>query len=59
VLVLLEPQGFGDRIGLAAGGSGTLGQSHAYVGFTWNSVFGRYGGVPMPDMNNHLTLLQY
>lgn len=59
VLVLLEPQGFGDRIGLAVSGSGTSGRSHAYVAFTWNSVFGTYGGVPMPEMNNHLTLLQY
>ncbi len=59
VMVLFEPQGLGDRLGLAADGTGTTGQSRAYVGFTWNSVFGTYGGVPMPDMNNHLTLLQY
>jgi hypothetical protein len=55
----LEPLGLGDRIGLAAAGTGTAGQSHAYVGFTWNSVFGTYGGVSLPDMNNHLTFLQY
>ncbi|HSZ62240.1 MAG TPA: hypothetical protein VK828_10605 [Terriglobales bacterium] len=55
----LEPVGLGDRIGLAAAGTGTAGQSHAYVGFTWNSVFGTYGGVSLPDMNNHLTFLQY
>ena len=59
VITLTAPKGFGDRIGLAAGGTGASGQSHAYVGFTWNSVFGTYGGVPMPEMNNHLTQLQY
>lgn len=59
VITLLAPQGFGDRIGLAAGGTGAAGQSHAYVGFTWNSVFGTYAGVPMPEMNNHVTRLQY
>jgi hypothetical protein len=55
----LEPVGLGDRIGLAAAGTGKAGQSHAYVGFTWNSVFGTYGGVSLPDMNNHMTFLQY
>ena len=59
VITFLAPAGFGDRLGLAVAGTGTSGQSRAYVGFTWNSVFGTYGGVPMPDMNNHLTLLQY
>jgi hypothetical protein len=59
LLTQLAPAGFGDRIGLAAVGTGTAGQSEAYVSFTWNSVFGTYGGVPMPDMNNHLTLFQY
>ena len=54
-----EPLGLGDRIGLAGAGTGTAGESHAYVGFTWNSVFGTYGGVSLPDMNNHLTFLQY
>jgi hypothetical protein len=55
----LEPVGLGDRIGLAAAGTGKAGQSHAYVGFTWNSVFGTYGSTALPDMNNHLTFLQY
>jgi len=59
LITQFAPAGFGNRIGLAAAGTGTIGQSHAYVGFTWNSAFGTYGGVPMPDMNNHLTLLQY
>jgi hypothetical protein len=59
LIVLFEPTGLGDRIGLASAGTGTAGQSRAYVGFTWNSVFGSYGGVPSADMNNHLTLFQY
>ena len=50
---------FGDRIGLAAVGNGTAGQSHAYVGFTSNSVSGIYSGVDSPDINNHLTRLEY
>ena len=57
--VLLQPAGFGDRLGLAAAGSGTAGQSRAYVGFTWNNVFGTYGGVPSADMNNHLSVFPY
>jgi hypothetical protein len=55
----LEPLGLGDRIGLAAAGTGKAGQSHAYVGFTWNGIFGTYGATALPDMNNHLTFLQY
>jgi hypothetical protein len=54
-----QPPGFSDRLGLAAAGTGTVGQSHAYVAFTWNSVFGTYGGVPSADVNNHLTLFSY
>ena len=59
IAVLDQPPGFGDRLGLAAGGTGTAGQSHAYVGFTWNSVFGTYGGVPSVDVNNHLAAFIY
>ncbi len=59
ISALDQPPGFSDRLGLAAGGTGTTGQSHAYVGFTWNSVFGIYGGVPSVDVNNHLTLFAY
>ena len=59
VFVLLEPTGLGDRLGLAAAGTGTSGQSHAYVTFTWNSVPGIYAGVPSADTNNHLLLFQY
>jgi hypothetical protein len=57
--VQFQPAGFGDRLGLAAAGTGTDGQSRAYIGFTWNSVFGTYGGVPSADVNNHLTKLEY
>jgi hypothetical protein len=53
------PPGFGDRIALATFGTGTIGQSRAYVSFTWNSVFGTYGGVAKADMNNHLVLFEY
>lgn len=59
VQVLFSPAGLGDRLGLAAAGTGTSGQSRAYVGFTWNSVFGSYAGVSMPDMNNHIAQFQY
>lgn len=59
ISVLDQPTGFGDRLGLAAAGTGTAGQSHAYVGFTWNSVFGTYGGVASADVNNHLTVFSY
>ncbi len=51
--------GFGSRIGVAAGGTGVAGQSHAYVTFTWNSVMGTYNSVPSPDTNNHMALFQY
>jgi hypothetical protein len=54
-----QPVGFGDRLGIAANGTGVSGQSRAYVGFTWNSVFGVYAGVDSADVNNHLTNLQY
>jgi hypothetical protein len=54
-----QPVGFGDRLGIAAAGTGAIGQSRAYVGFTWNSVFGTYGGVPSADVNNHLTDVRY
>lgn len=57
--VLLQPAALGDRLGLAAAGVGTARQSRAYVTFTWNSVFGIYGGVPSVDTNNHLSVFQY
>jgi hypothetical protein len=55
----VQTTSFGDRLGLAAAGSGTLGASRAYVGFTWNTVPGVYGGVASADVNNHLTLFAY
>jgi hypothetical protein len=54
-----QPAGFSDRLGLAASGTGTAGESRAYVGFTWNSVFGTYSGVPSVDVNNHLVTFSY
>jgi hypothetical protein len=57
--VLFQPNALGDRLGLTAAGTGAAGQSHAYVTFTWNSVFGTYNGVPSVDTNNHLSAFQY
>jgi len=54
-----QPEGFGDRLALAASGMGEPGQSRAYVGFTWDSVFGVYEGISSADVNNQLTNLQY
>lgn len=54
-----QPTFFGDRIGIAVTGTGTVGESHAYVSFTWNSVAGTYDGVSSADVNNHLTRFQY
>jgi hypothetical protein len=54
-----QPQFFGDQIGIAVTGTGVVGQSTAYVSFTWNSVAGTYDGVSSPDVNNHLTTFQY
>jgi hypothetical protein len=59
IFILDQPVGFGDRLGMAANGTGESGQSRAYVSFTWDSVFGTYGGVATADVNNHLTDLQY
>jgi hypothetical protein len=61
---LIEPDGegyinFGDRIGLAAAGTGTAGQSKAYVHYTWNNVFGAFNGTSQPDQNNTLLDLSY
>jgi len=61
---LIEPGGqgvidFGDRIGLAAGGTGTAGQSKVYVHYTWSNVFGKFSGSAQPDQNNTLLGLSY
>jgi len=50
---------FGNRLGIAAAGTGAAGQSHAYVGFTSNSVLGHYVDTTNPDINNHLTRFDY
>ncbi len=46
-------------IGLAAAGTGTAGQSHAYIHFTGSVVQGTYDDVPFPVTNNVLTNFQY
>jgi hypothetical protein len=61
---LTEPGGsgvvdYGDRIGLAAAGTGTKGQSRLYVHYTWNSVPGISNGVSQPDSNNTLVPFSY
>lgn len=50
---------FGDRIGIAAAGTGTKGQSRVYVHYTWNNVFGVSGGTLQPDPNNTLVRFSY
>lgn len=50
---------YGQHLGLAAAGTGSVGQSHAYVGFTWNSVQGSYVGSNNNDINNHITRFDY
>jgi hypothetical protein len=61
---LIEPGGqgfiyFGDRIGFAAAGTGTAGESKAYVHYTWNNVFGMFNGTAQPDQNNTLLGFTY
>ena len=53
------PETYGNHLGLAAAGTGTAGQSHAYVAFTSNSVQGDYVGTTNPDINNHLTRFDF
>ncbi|HET9409568.1 MAG TPA: hypothetical protein VFO39_20170 [Candidatus Sulfotelmatobacter sp.] len=50
---------FGDRIGIAAAGTGTKGQSRVYVHYTWNNVFGTSSGTQQPDQNNTLVQFSY
>ena len=61
---LIEPGGllvidFGDRIGLAAAGTGTAGQSKVYVHYTWTNVPGMFNGTLQPDQNNTLLGVSY
>jgi hypothetical protein len=61
---LTEPGGagvvdFGDRIGIAAAGTGTPGQSRVYVHYTWNNVAGISNGISQPDANNTLVPFSY
>jgi hypothetical protein len=50
---------FGDRMGIAAAGTGSKGQSRLYVHYTWNNVAGISNGVPQPDPNNTLVVFPY
>jgi hypothetical protein len=50
---------FGDRIGIAAAGTGSNGQSRLYVHYTWNNVEGISNGVLQPDPNNTLVVFPY
>jgi hypothetical protein len=50
---------FTDYLGLAARGTGADGQSRAYVHHTAHNVQGTYGGIPVPESNNHLSRLDY
>jgi hypothetical protein len=50
---------YGDRIGIAAAGTGSKGQSRLYVHYTWNNVAGISNGVPQPDPNNTLVVFPY
>jgi hypothetical protein len=50
---------FGDRIGLAAAGTGTAGQSKVYVHYTTTNVFGVFNGTNQPDQNNTLSSASY
>jgi len=54
-IVVMFDESFGNHLALAAAGTGASGQSHAYIGFTWNSAPGIYVGTINPDLNNHLT----
>jgi hypothetical protein len=47
------------RIGVIARGTGTAGQSHVYTSFGLSVLNGTYGGKPVPDKNNHISLSTY
>src|SRR5258708_8486198 len=46
-------------IGMAAAGTGTAGQSHAYIHFTGSTGQDQFGAVPFPAARNVLTGFQY
>jgi len=49
----------GNYLGIAAGGTGTAGQSVVYIHFTGSIADGIYNGVTFPVINNLLTRFQY
>jgi hypothetical protein len=50
---------FNNRPGLAARGTGAVGQSRAYVHFSYHNIQGLYVGTQAPDQNNHLSRFDY
>ena len=46
-------------IGMTAAGTGTAGESHAYIHFTGSTAQGLFNGVKFPLTNNVLTSFQY
>jgi hypothetical protein len=50
---------FNNRPGLAVRGTGIVGQSRAYVHFSYHNIQGLYSGAQAPDQNNHLSRFDY
>lgn len=50
---------FDYRLGVAARGTGTAGQSHIYLSFDSEAVNGTYNKKPLPELNNFIELLTY
>jgi hypothetical protein len=47
------------NMGAVAHGTGTAGQSHLYLSFDSVAVDGTYNKQPLPELNNHITLVTY
>ncbi len=47
------------RIGAVARGTGSKGQSHLYTSFGLSVVNGTYGGNPVPEKNNQISLTTF
>jgi hypothetical protein len=56
---LFDDGGDNFRIGAIARGTGTAGDTHLYTSFSITFVNGSYGGEPVPDMNNQISLLAF
>lgn len=46
-------------LGVVARGSGVSGQSHMYTSFDSSAVPGNYNGRPLPELNNHLSMIAF